>query len=102
MTTKNRGFKLITPENIAAEKFSFGDDDFEDALCSLLNYTSSLATNEALKEASLSLCVEQIRKLSKFQIGFYALACASMEQAVSGMTEAATLVLNTMIKKSKK
>lgn len=99
---KPKGFKIITPERAAAEKFSFGDEDFEESLGSLLSYTSSLATNPALKDSSLSLCVEQIRKLSKFQIGFYGMACASMEKEIAGMTDAATLVLNTMLQKGKK
>lgn len=99
---KPKGFKIITPERAAAEKFSFGDEDFEESLGSLLSYTSSLATNPTLKDASLSLCVEQIRKLSKFQIGFYGMACASMEKEIAGMTDAATLVLNTMLQKGKK
>lgn len=99
---KLKGFKIVTPERIAAEKFSFGDEDFEEALGSLLSQTSSLASNPALKDASLSLCVQQIRKLSKFQIGFYGMACASMEKEIAGMTDAATLVLNTMLQKGKK
>ena len=102
--TSMRSLKMINPENVAAAAFSSGDEDFEERLTKLLSFTKSMATEEtaSLRGASLDLCIREIRKLPKFQIGLYALACASMEKEVSGMTEAARLVFNTALDIGKK
>lgn len=102
--TSMRSLKMINPENVAAAAFSSGDEDFEERLTKLLSFTKSMATEEtaSLRGASLDLCIREIRKLPKLQIGLYALACASMEKEVSGMTEAATLVFNTALDTGKK
>lgn len=103
-TSAMGSLKMTNPENVAAAAFSSGDEILEDHLTKLLSFTNSLATEDtaSLRGASLDLCIIQLRKLSKFQIGLYALACASMEKEVSGMTEAATLVINTALDMGKK
>lgn len=91
--------KKIDPEHVAAAAFSSGDEDFETRLLKILRLTKSITTegSDPLRGASLGRCIIEIHKLSKFQVGLYALACASMKKEVSGMTEAAKLVINTAI-----
>lgn len=87
--------RMLSPEISAAEKFAGDDHDLEQLLRGALTGTSSV-TDGLLQESSLKCTIEVVRKLSKYQVGIYALAAASIEQERPGITEAALLVLRTM------
>lgn len=87
--------RFLSPESLAAEKFAGEDYDLDQLLNSALSHTSSIADGR-IPESSLKCAIEVVRKLSKYQVGIYALAAASIEQERPGITEAALLVLRTM------
>lgn len=87
--------RFLSPESLAAEKFAGDDDDLCELLNSALSHTSGIADGQ-IAESYLKCAIEVVRKLSKYQVGIYALAAASIEKDRSGITEAALKVLRTM------